>query len=35
MNDKSIPTFARGELPRYAGINTFLKTPCIEDVTLV
>ncbi|MEP4431158.1 MAG: agmatinase, partial [Hyphomicrobiales bacterium] len=25
LEDKSIPTFARGELPHYAGINTFLK----------
>ncbi|MEM7527118.1 MAG: agmatinase, partial [Pseudomonadota bacterium] len=25
IDDKSIPTFARGELPHYAGINTFLK----------
>ena len=32
-DDKSIPTFARGELPHYAGINTFLKAPYIEDVT--
>ena len=23
IEDKSIPTFARGELPHYAGINTF------------
>lgn len=27
LDDKSIPTFARGELPHYAGINTFLKAP--------
>jgi agmatinase len=25
--DRSIPTFARGELPHFAGINTFLKAP--------
>ena len=25
IEDRSIPTFARGELPHYAGINTFLK----------
>jgi len=31
--DRSIPTFARGELPHYAGINTFLKAPYSEDVT--
>ena len=35
LTDKSIPTFARGELPHYAGINTFLKAPYIEDATLV
>ena len=35
LEDKSIPTFARGELPHYAGINTFLKAPYIEDVTKV
>ncbi len=27
IEDRSIPTFARGELPHYAGINTFLKAP--------
>ena len=27
IEDKSIPPFARGELPHYAGINTFLKAP--------
>ena len=35
LEDKSIPTFARGELPHYAGINTFLKAPYITDVTTV
>jgi agmatinase len=35
LDDKSIPTFARGELPHYAGINTFLKAPYTEDVTEV
>lgn len=30
--DRSIPTFSRGELPHYAGINTFLKQPYVEDV---
>lgn len=35
IEDKSIPTFARGELPHYAGINTFLKAPYIEDVNKV
>lgn len=32
LEDRSIPTFARGELPHYAGINTFLKAPYVEDV---
>ena len=32
ITDKSIPTFSRGELPHFAGINTFLKAPYIEDV---
>ena len=35
IEDRSIPTFARGELPHYAGINTFLKAPYCEDVTEV
>lgn len=35
ITDRSIPTFARGELPHYAGINTFLKAPYVEDATLV
>ena len=30
--DKTIPTFCRGELPHFAGINTFLKQPYVEDV---
>ena len=30
--DRKIPTFSRGELPHYAGINTFLKAPYVEDV---
>lgn len=30
--DRSIPTFSRGELPHFAGINTFLKQPYLEDV---
>jgi agmatinase len=33
LEDKTIPTFARGELPHFAGINTFLKAPYIEDAT--
>ncbi len=32
IEDKSIPTFARGELPHYAGINTFMKAPYCEDI---
>ncbi|MGF1627785.1 MAG: agmatinase [Alphaproteobacteria bacterium] len=32
LTDRSIPTFARGELPHFAGINTFLKAPHVEDV---
>jgi hypothetical protein len=32
--DRRIPTFSRGELPHFAGINTFLKAPYVEDVGL-
>jgi hypothetical protein len=32
INDKTIPTFSRGELPHFAGINTFMKAPFVEDV---
>ncbi len=32
ITDRSIPTFARGELPHFAGINTFMKAPYIENV---
>ena len=32
IRDRSIPTFSRGELPHFAGINTFLKAPYLEDV---
>ncbi len=32
IEDKDIPTFARGELPHFAGINTFLKAPYAENV---
>jgi agmatinase len=35
IEDKTIPTFSRGELPHFAGINTFLKAPYLEDVNLV
>jgi agmatinase len=30
--DRRISTFSRGELPHFAGINTFLKAPYLEDV---
>jgi agmatinase len=30
--DRQISTFSRGELPHFAGINTFLKAPYVEDV---
>lgn len=33
--DKTIPTFSRGELPHFAGINTFMKAPYLEDANLV
>ena len=32
LTDKSIPTFVRCELPHFAGINTFLKAPYVENV---
>lgn len=32
IQDRGISTFARGELPHYAGINTFMKAPYVEDV---
>ena len=32
IEDRSIPTFSRGELPHFAGINTFMKAPYVEDV---
>lgn len=35
IRDRSISTFSRGELPHYAGINTFLKAPYVEDVKKV
>ena len=35
VTDRSISTFARGELPHFAGINTFLKAPYVEDVNQV
>ncbi len=33
--DRRISTFSRGELPHYAGINTFMKAPYLEDVNRV
>jgi agmatinase len=36
IEDKEMAsTFSRGELPHFAGINTFLKTPYLEDVRQV
>ena len=35
IRDRAISTFSRGELPHYAGINTFLKAPYLEDVKQV
>jgi agmatinase len=35
IQDRTIPTFSRGELPHYAGINTFMKAPYLEDVRQV
>jgi len=35
IEDRGISTFPRGELPHYAGINTFLKAPYVEDVARV
>lgn len=32
VEDRTIPTFSRGELPHFAGINTFMKAPYCEDV---
>jgi agmatinase len=32
IEDPTISTFARGELPHFAGINTFLKAPYCENV---
>ncbi|HWO93384.1 MAG TPA: agmatinase family protein [Dehalococcoidia bacterium] len=32
IQDRRISTFSRGELPHFAGINTFLKAPYVEDV---
>jgi len=32
IEDKTIPTFSRGELPHFAGINTFMKAPFVQNV---
>jgi agmatinase len=32
IKDRTISTFSRGELPHFAGINTFMKAPYVEDV---
>lgn len=31
VEDRTISTFVRGEIPHFAGINTFLKAPYVED----
>ena len=35
IKDRTISTFSRGELPHYAGINTFMKAPYVENIRLV
>lgn len=35
IGDRTISCFSRGELPHWAGINTFLKLPYLEDVRKV
>jgi agmatinase len=35
VEDRTISCFSRGELPHFAGINTFLKSPFLEDVRRV
>lgn len=32
IGDRDISTFVRGELPHFAGINTFLKAPYLENI---
>eukprot|EP00986_Skeletonema_menzelii_P012341 scaffold6785_cov166-Skeletonema_menzelii.AAC.3 len=32
IEDRTIPTFSRGELPHFAGINTFMKAPFVENI---
>lgn len=35
IQDRSISTFSRGEVPHAGGLNTFLKAPYLEDVRTV
>jgi agmatinase len=35
INDRSIPLFGRGRALAYAGINTFLSSPYLEDANMV
>src|SRR5215207_9932434 len=35
MEDRTISTFSRSELPHFAGINTFMGFPYLEDVRQV
>ena len=35
INDRTISLFARGHLPAFAGINTFMKAPYCEDIRKV
>ncbi len=32
LDSRDIPTFSRGEKPHFAGINTFMKAPFVENV---
>ena len=32
VNDKTIPCFARGDLPVFGGITTYMKFPYLEDM---
>jgi agmatinase len=34
IEDKSIPTFSRGELPHFAGMNTFMKAYALRYLDL-
>ena len=35
VTDRTISTFVRGSQPAFAGINTFLKAPYLEDIHAV